>query len=120
MDLAQNTPPKASALVADTPEPLSTRKKVRHATRPQLLTRDQLDGRTNAAKRFDRLVGQIEVDLGGAEQLSTIERTLIEAPCGRVPDGRLGTPTRGPRLAKSPADPTIPKPCGDTARGRRI
>jgi hypothetical protein len=47
-------------------------------TRPQLLTRSQLDGRTNAAKALDRLVANIEADLGGHDQLSTIERALVE------------------------------------------
>jgi hypothetical protein len=51
-------------------------------TRPQLLTRDQLDGRTNAAKYFDQLVADIENDLAGRDQLSTIERALIEAFAG--------------------------------------
>jgi hypothetical protein len=51
-------------------------------TRPQLLTRDQLDGRTNAAKIFDRLVANIEADLGGRDQLSTIEVALVEAFAG--------------------------------------
>jgi hypothetical protein len=55
----------------------------RHArTRPQLLTRDQLDGRTNAAKFFDRMCVDIEADLGGHDQLSTIEVALIEAFAG--------------------------------------
>jgi hypothetical protein len=52
------------------------------ATRPQLLMRSELDGRTSAAKVFDRMVGAIEADLGGREQLSAIERTLIEAYAG--------------------------------------
>jgi hypothetical protein len=51
-------------------------------TKPQLLTRSQLDGRTNAAKLFDRLITDIEVDLGGRDQLSTIERQLVEAFAG--------------------------------------
>jgi hypothetical protein len=51
-------------------------------TRPQLLTRAALDGRTNAARFFDRLVADIEADLGGADQLSTIERSLIEGFAG--------------------------------------
>jgi hypothetical protein len=54
----------------------------RKATKPQLLTRNQLDGRTNAAKAFDRLVLDIESDLGGRSELSTIERALIEAFAG--------------------------------------
>ena len=43
----------------------TARRKPHRATRPQLFTRDQLDGRTNAAKVFDRLVVDIEGDLGG-------------------------------------------------------
>jgi hypothetical protein len=58
------------------------RRKPHRATRPQLLTRDRLDGRTNAAKVFDRLVVDIEADLGGRDQLSTIERALVEAFAG--------------------------------------
>ena len=50
--------------------------------RRQLLTRDQLDGRTNAAKLFDKLVVDIENDLGGRDRLSTIERALIEGFAG--------------------------------------
>jgi hypothetical protein len=58
------------------------RRKPHRATRPQLLTRDRLDGRTGAAKVFDRLVVDIEADLGGHDQLSTIERALVEAFAG--------------------------------------
>jgi|SRR2546430_1497537 hypothetical protein len=58
------------------------RRRPHRAARPQLLTRDQLDGRTNAAKVFDRLVVDIEADLGGADQLSTIERALVEGFAG--------------------------------------
>jgi hypothetical protein len=47
-------------------------KRKRHvATKAQLLTRDALDGRTNAAKLFDRLIADIESDLGGRDELST-------------------------------------------------
>jgi hypothetical protein len=41
-----------------------------------------LDGRTAAAKAFDQMVTDIEIDLGGRDQLSTIERALIEAFAG--------------------------------------
>jgi hypothetical protein len=58
------------------------RRRSHKATRPQLLTRDQLDGRTNAAKLFDRLVADIESDLGGRDQLSTIECALVEGFAG--------------------------------------
>ena len=58
------------------------RRQQHKTTRPQLLTRDVLDGRTNAAKLYDRLVVDIENDLGGRENLSTVERALIEAFAG--------------------------------------
>jgi hypothetical protein len=53
-----------------------------HRTRPQLLSRAELDGRTNAAKEFDRLVAAIETDLGGHDRLSAIEVALVEAFAG--------------------------------------
>ena len=62
--------------------PTDSREKPRRkhvATKPQLLTRSQLDGRTNAAKTFDRLVSSIEADLGGRGELSAIEVSLVEA-----------------------------------------
>ena len=42
----------------------------------------QFDGRTSAAKAFDRLVADIESDLGGSDRLSAIERTLVEGFAG--------------------------------------
>jgi hypothetical protein len=50
--------------------------------RPQLLLRSDLDGRTNAAKYFDRLVGAVETDLAGPDELSAVEKVLIEAFAG--------------------------------------
>lgn len=64
------------------PEAAPKPKRSKKATRPQLLMRDQLDGRTNAAKVFDRIVVDIENDLGGHDQLSTITRALIEGFAG--------------------------------------
>jgi hypothetical protein len=52
------------------------------ATRPQLMTRVQLDGRTGAAKVFDRLAGEIVSDLGSRDAISAIEASLVEAFCG--------------------------------------
>jgi hypothetical protein len=76
------THPEAARLPpACSPEGLAKRRQHK-ATRPQLLTRAQLDGRTSAAKAFDQLVTDIEADLGGRDQLSTIERALIEAFAG--------------------------------------
>ena len=47
-----------------------------------MLTRDLIDGRTNAAKVYDQLVGRIETDLGGRDQLSAIELALVAAFAG--------------------------------------
>jgi hypothetical protein len=58
------------------------RRRSHKATRPQLLNRATLDGRTNAAKVFDRLVAEIEADLAGRDRLSAIERQLVEAFAG--------------------------------------
>lgn len=45
----------------------------------KLLTRDALDGRTQAARLWDQLTADIEADLGGRSELSMIERTLVQA-----------------------------------------
>ena len=42
--------------------------------------RRELDGRTSAAKAFDRLVA--DIDLGGSDRLSAIERSLVEGLAG--------------------------------------
>ena len=57
----------------------------RRASRPALLSSAQLDGRDNTAKiarMFNRLVLDIESDLGGRGQLSTVERALIQGFAG--------------------------------------
>ena len=61
-------------------QPGEKRKHVR--TKPQLLTRAELDGRSNAAKFYDQLIIDIENDLGGRDNISTIEHGLIEAYAG--------------------------------------
>jgi hypothetical protein len=48
----------------------------------RLLTRSALDGRTKARKQFDAIARGIAVDLGGEDQLSTIQRHLVEAFAG--------------------------------------
>jgi hypothetical protein len=45
-----------------------------------LPNRDNLDGRTHAAKAFDRLYAAISSDLGG--DLTAVERSLVEGFCG--------------------------------------
>jgi len=65
----------------DSPEKAPDRRRHR-AARPQLLTRDALDGRTNAAKTFDRIRAGIRADLGGDDALTTVEVALIDAFAG--------------------------------------
>ena len=48
----------------------------------RLLTREALDGRTKAARKFDEIAGGIAQDLGGDDNLSTVQRRLIEAFAG--------------------------------------
>jgi hypothetical protein len=52
----------------------------------QLLTCCELDSRTSAAKAFDRLVADIESDLGGSDRLGAIERALVEGFAGATQD----------------------------------
>lgn len=78
MEVGQDTQQMATSCQADG---VAKRRK-RYQPKPQLLTRDALDGRTNAAKVFDRLVADIEADLGGHDRLSTIELALIEGFAG--------------------------------------
>src|SRR5215472_10521199 len=65
-------------------QPVESRKpKRRHvATKPQLRSPDQLDGRSNAAKQFDAIADGIAADLGGEDQLTTVQRHLVEAFAG--------------------------------------
>ena len=44
----------------------------------RLLTLEHLDGRTRAAQRARELIAAIELDLGGASNLSTGERQLVQ------------------------------------------
>jgi hypothetical protein len=57
----------------------------------QLLTCRELDGRISAAKAFDRLVADIESDLGCSDRLSAIERALVKGFAGAAvtPSSRL-------------------------------
>jgi hypothetical protein len=50
------------------------------SVRPKLLNIKELDRRTAARKAFD--AAEIEHDLGGREQLSAIEKSLIQAYAG--------------------------------------
>jgi hypothetical protein len=54
----------------------------RYSGKDRLLTRDNLDGRTKAAQKFDAIAEGIAQDLGGEEQLSTVQKHLVEAFAG--------------------------------------
>lgn len=56
----------------------------RGRVRPQskLITRASLDGRTRGAREFDEIAAGITSDLGGSDQVTMIERTLIEGYAG--------------------------------------
>jgi hypothetical protein len=74
-----------SPVVAPKPKSSSrSRVKEKVRTRLLLLTRAHLDGRGPAARAYDRLLHLIEADLapGGSHELSSIERTLVQAFCG--------------------------------------
>jgi hypothetical protein len=56
------------------------KRKRKNPPRPKMLTRNDLDNRTTAAKAFDRLYAAISSDLGG--DLTAVERALVEGFCG--------------------------------------
>ena len=58
------------------------RRRTRKLPKYVLPNRDNLDGRTHAAKAFDKLYGEIAQDLGGESELTAVERALIEGFCG--------------------------------------
>ena len=76
-EVGRDSAASASDLPADKPK-----KRTGRRVKPYLLTRNELDGRTGAAKAFDALVAAIENDLGGADQLTSIERSLVEGFVG--------------------------------------
>jgi hypothetical protein len=48
----------------------------------RLLSRANIDGRTRAAVKFDRIANGICNDLGGADQLTTVQKHLVAAFAG--------------------------------------
>ena len=64
------------------PANLSKKGRATRAGRNRLLNRESLDGRLIVAKVYDRLVDQIHSDLGGRDQLTAIELSLVEAFAG--------------------------------------
>jgi hypothetical protein len=67
------------------PDASGTTKRRRERKPPKLPkyvlpNRDNLDGRTHAAKAFEKLYGDIHADLGN--DLTAVERALVEGFCG--------------------------------------
>jgi hypothetical protein len=79
--IPRNAPQSASEPIRDASD-LPTTYRNRRRGKMRLLSRENLDGRTAAARVFDRLVGEITADLGGADQLSAIEKALIQGFAG--------------------------------------
>jgi hypothetical protein len=61
---------------ADVPK----RRRQKRAVKPKVLTRNDLDNRTAAAKAFDKLYAAISSDLGG--DLTAVENSLVEGFVG--------------------------------------
>jgi hypothetical protein len=73
----------ARASVAESPERPTAAKPSRRRHRAlKLATRDQLDQRTSAARKFDAVAHAIAEDLGGEACLSAIQKHLVEAFAG--------------------------------------
>jgi hypothetical protein len=71
----------ASLRLAEVPETggkysRSARRKLR------LLSRANLDGRTKVRRQFDAIAHGVAADLGGEDQLSTVQKHLVEAFAG--------------------------------------
>jgi hypothetical protein len=77
----QNTTVIAPGKPRESPRKAPSRRRHR-ASLPRPFSRREIDGRSSAAKLFDQLTGAIEADLGGADQLSAIERNLVQAFAG--------------------------------------
>lgn len=54
----------------------------RRRSKLRLLTRDKLDRRTLASRKFSSIASGIAADLGGEDKLSTVQHHLIEAFAG--------------------------------------
>jgi hypothetical protein len=66
----------------DAPMPVKRKRGTNRRQKLPQITRDSLDGRTKIAHEYDSIVDGISADLGGADRLSVIQRTLIEAYAG--------------------------------------
>ena len=67
--------------------------------RPKLVDRSSLDGRTTAARLYDKLIGDVVADLGGLDQVGQIEHGLDH----RYVASRLGVESHAARMVAGQA-----------------
>jgi hypothetical protein len=83
MKTSAEKPARSSPIRARYAEDAAFEKKRKHGrTKLQLLTREAIDGRTNAAKQFAAIAIGIAQDFGGEARLTTVQRHLVEAFAG--------------------------------------
>jgi hypothetical protein len=82
----------------------STSDVVPRSGKARLLTLDGLDRRTAAYRETKRLIDELESDLGGADQLSSAERQIIQHAAVL---GALLTDTEGRWIGGEPIDATV-------------
>jgi hypothetical protein len=58
------------------------RRRARHIPKPRPMSPERLDARLAAAKQFESIVAGIAADLGGEDNLSIMQRELIDAFAG--------------------------------------
>jgi hypothetical protein len=81
MDVAANTVQDVEELTPPPRRPVAKRRR-HNCTKPKIVTRYDLDGRSNAAHVFDSITTAVHADLGGKEELSAVELRLVEAFAG--------------------------------------
>ena len=65
------------------PEPTTLKFRRKHRrSKPQLLTRDHLDRRSNAYKLSEAITAKLVAELGGFDRLNTKQRMAVEAMVG--------------------------------------
>jgi hypothetical protein len=89
---AQNLPPGnlrttnvqiSDAEVSNTPRRRNRKRKMRKQyPTVRLITRENLDGRSRVRRQFDAIANGIASDLGGVNELTTVEAALVEAFAG--------------------------------------
>ena len=71
-----------ASLAKSCERPAATKPSRRRHRALKLIQRNQLDGRTSAARKFDAVAHAIAEDLGGEAHLSAIQKHLVEAFAG--------------------------------------